>query len=557
MRKIFKLLASGFYYLIQIITGLSLPVLTSLYLLCNHVAMVNLMGILFILIPYVGIFTMLLLYYGIRELISLIKTQSMESLEPFPWEKKLKNSSVMAIIHGIVSVLLVVLFLFMTIFDYFQPVSLFMVVIVPLIVAMGGFSLLFFLNFLSFIAQKISIRRKDGPNRTPRHLPGSLTAVFLLLLFIPLTVPVYFLNNPQFSEGLSLQRDLFIGGQEGYDTYRIPSLLIVPKGAQLNNGEILEEDLVLAFCEGRKYSALDTGEIDIVMKRSDDGGRTWSELERLVVSGSDSDSIKCGNPMALFDNDTGTIFLLYLYHDYNSGETGNFVIHSKDGGETWSAPRAIDVNPPSPGHGIQLQYGPKKGRLLATSYVGKSGNSAAVIYSDDHGKTWKDGSDVGGGDECELVETVDGRVYITLRKNAPLGTFRKDHRQYAWSEDGGETWSKPKEEGDLPSPICLGSIIRMTDNTTYEKNRILFSNPADYVNRAKMTVRISYDECRSWTEGKLIYEGPSGYSQVGVHHDKTISCLFERGRFEYSDRISYVQFDLNWLTDGKDQLHPR
>ncbi|MGV9197786.1 MAG: sialidase family protein [Promethearchaeia archaeon] len=526
MKKSLKSIGYGLYFLIQIITGLSLPILAILYFLCNQAAMVNLLAILLILIPYIGFFTIITLYYGIMGLSSLIRGRKVENLELFPWEKRLKTSSLIARKQLTVGIVLVIGFLFMTVIDYFQPVSLFTLVIIPLVLVMGGYSLIFFLNFLSFLIQKISIKRnikqKNWQQISACHLPGSITILFVLLLFIPLAIPTYFLNDPQFSDGLSLQKDLFIGGQEGYKTYRIPSLLIVPKGAQLNNSEILEDDLVLAFCEGRKYNTLDTGEIDIVMKRSEDGGDIWSDLEVLVESGNNFDNIKYGNQMTLFDNETGTIFLLYLYHNYNSGETGNFVIQSEDGGKDWSSPKSIDVNPLSSGHGIQLKYGVNKGRLLATSFVGESGNSAAAIYSDDHGKTWKNGKDIGGGDECEAIETVDGRIYMTLRKNAPLGTFAPDHRQYAWSEDGGKTWSEPKEEKDLPTPICLGSIIRLTDNITYEENRILFSNPADYVDRAKMTVRLSYDECESWNEGKLIYDGPSGYSQVGVHHDKTI-----------------------------------
>ncbi|MHA1343843.1 MAG: sialidase family protein, partial [Promethearchaeota archaeon] len=286
------------------------------------------------------------------------------------------------------------------------------------------------------------------------------------------------------------------------------------------------------------------------------GGKTWSDLKVLVESGNNRDNIKFGNQMAVFDNNTGIIFLLYIFHDYNSGETGNFIINSEDGGKKWSNPREIKVNSISSGHGIQLKYGPKAGRLIATSFVGESGNSASIIYSDDHGRTWKDGKDVGDGDECEVVETVDGRLYISMRKNTPLGTLNQDHRLYSWSEDGGESWGEVKEEKDLPTPICLASICRFTDNFTYEKTRILFSNPADYITRAKMTIRISYDECESWKTKKILYEGPSGYSQVAVHSDKTIACLFERGRISYSEMITYVEFDLDWLTDGNDELNP-
>ncbi|MGV9203740.1 MAG: hypothetical protein ACOC44_06905, partial [Promethearchaeia archaeon] len=215
MKKSLKSIGYGLYFLIQIITGLSLPILAILYFLCNQAAMVNLLAILLILIPYIGFFTIITLYYGIMGLSSLIRGRKVENLELFPWEKRLKTSSLIARKQLIVGIVLVIGFLFMTVIDYFQPVSLFTLVIIPLVLVMGGYSLIFFLNFLSFLIQKISIKRnikqKNWQQISACHLPGSITILFVLLLFIPLAIPTYFLNDPQFSDGLSLQKDLFIG----------------------------------------------------------------------------------------------------------------------------------------------------------------------------------------------------------------------------------------------------------------------------------------------------------------------------------------------------------
>ena len=67
------------------------------------------------------------------------------------------------------------------------------------------------------------------------------------------------------------QTDLFIGGQQGYHTYRIPAMTVSTRGT------------VLAFCEGRRYSSSDTGDIDLILKRSFDDGRTWEPTQTVVT----------------------------------------------------------------------------------------------------------------------------------------------------------------------------------------------------------------------------------------------------------------------------------
>src|SRR5687767_1038259 len=88
--------------------------------------------------------------------------------------------------------------------------------------------------------------------------------------------------------------DVFVSGQEGYHTFRIPSLLLTPKGT------------LLAFAEGRKNGRSDSGHIDLVLKRSTDSGRTWSAIE--VVASDAPNTI--GNPCPVVDRETGTIWLL-------------------------------------------------------------------------------------------------------------------------------------------------------------------------------------------------------------------------------------------------------
>ena len=333
------------------------------------------------------------------------------------------------------------------------------------------------------------------------------------------------------------QMELFTSGVEGYHTYRIPALIVAPDGT------------ILAFCEGRKNSPSDSGDIDTVLRRSFDNGTTWQSMQVIADDGDNT----MGNPCPVVDKDTGMIWLPFCKNNDLV-----YVMKSADNGATWSTPVEItkDVKLPSwnwyatgPGHGIQL----KNGRLVipCDHSEGKKQHSH-VFYSDDHGSSWKLGGVLGEDtDECELVQTHDGSLYINMRSY-------KGHnrRAYAWSKDGGITWSEVFEDDSLIEPVCQASIVRFTDKDTYEKNRVLFSNPAS-MKREKMTVRVSYDECRTWAVSKVLNPGLSGYSNLAIAPDMTICCLYERGKSNYHENITFAQFNIEWLTDGADYLKPK
>ncbi len=337
------------------------------------------------------------------------------------------------------------------------------------------------------------------------------------------------------------QRPVFVSGRDGYHTYRIPAIVVTKKGT------------LLAFCEGRKTSRRDHGDIDLVLKRSFDGGRTWQPMQLVHEEGGTA-KITIGNPAPVVDRSTGTIWLPFCRDNDRV-----FVTSSTDDGATWSVPREItnDVKrkgwtwyATGPVHGIQL----RSGRLLIpcdhrTRNQGKVSFSH-VIYSDDHGATWKLGGVAGRGrNECTAVETMDGSVYLNMRGQRDGG----HRRGSAWSRDGGVTWSEVKLDETLIEPVCQGSACRLTDAERHDKNRVLFCNPAGK-KRERMTVRVSYDECRTWSEGKVLHGGPCAYSDLCVLPDMTICCLYERGKVTPYETITAAVFDLAWLTDGADQI---
>ena len=130
-----------------------------------------------------------------------------------------------------------------------------------------------------------------------------------------------------------------------------------------------------------------------------------------------------------------------------------------------------------------------------------------------------------------------------------------NRRKIAHSRDGGATWGEVTEDPALVEPRCQGSLQVLTDTVTGDRNRLLFANPAS-LTRDHFTVRLSYDEGRTWPVAKLVHAGPAAYSCLTVLADGGVGALYERGTREPYERITFARFSLDWLTDGADRLPP-
>jgi sialidase-1 len=333
--------------------------------------------------------------------------------------------------------------------------------------------------------------------------------------------------HPQWTPGVQ-HTALFRPGEEPGRAYRIPSMIVLPG------------DVVLAFAESRFDAMSDLLDINIVMKRSIDGGRIWSGIKTVIDEGRHT----VHSPTALYDKDTGTVWLAFCV-DY----AAMYLIQSTDLGETWSPPRDItrELGMPlgvychsGPGNGIQLS----SGRLAIPVTL----DEPRVIFSDDHGRNWKAGSPIGAGAEPQILEAADGSVDANLRAGLA------QNRIMAVSRDGGESWAPWYHVGGLPDSDTQGSILRFTSAKTREKNRVLFSNPgAGY--RGSMTIRMSYDEGKTWSVSKMIYAGAAGYSDLAVLSDGSILVLFETGKYDLRESITLARVDIAWLTGGQDRLN--
>lgn len=326
---------------------------------------------------------------------------------------------------------------------------------------------------------------------------------------------------------LLAQSAVYQAGQGAYHTYRIPALIVSPKGT------------LLAFCEGRKYSAADSGDIDVLLRRSRDGGRTWLPVQIVTDMGADT----VGNPTPVVERKSGAILLLLTRNPGNVTErqTGPrdrtvWITRSTDDGLTWTPPAEItaQVKLPDwtwyatgPGNGIQL----RSGRLVVPCdhNTGPADRYSHVIYSDDRGVTWK----IGGiaepkTNESAVAELANGELVLNMRSY-----HGRNRRAVQRSKDGGLTWSPLVLDEALIEPVCQASMIRAG-------KRLLFSNPAA-TTRTRMTVRESRDGGRTWPKSRVIHEGPSAYSSMAVLRGGSIGLLYEMGERGPYERIVFVE----------------
>lgn len=363
------------------------------------------------------------------------------------------------------------------------------------------------------------------------------------------------------AEPLLEKTPVFPPGMNGIARYRIPGIVVTTKGT------------VLAYSEARRNGSADWGEIEVHLRRSTDGGKTWQEPKHIAHRGTriegNPHKKKDGgereqtvnNPVAIVDRETGSIEMLNCINYARC-----FSMRSTDDGVTWSTPVEITatfepfrkhydwkVIATGPGHGIQM----KNGRLVVPIWLayGKEGDhnpsAAATIYSDDHGKTWKAGDlclpnegDFGNPNETMLTELSDGRVMLVARS-----VSQASRKIITTSADGATGWTKPVFHEQLWEPICMASIA------SHPSGVLLFSNPhtlgldkegkpvpAGRGKRENLCIKLSRDDGKTWPVNKVLDPGKAAYSDLAVLPDGTVLCLYEA-----DTSIDCARFNLEWV----------
>ncbi|WP_245689522.1 sialidase family protein [Streptomyces chattanoogensis] len=343
-------------------------------------------------------------------------------------------------------------------------------------------------------------------------------------------------------------------GTEGYTSFRIPAVVRARSGA------------VLAFAEGRVTSASDTGDIDVVLKRSTDGGRTWGPLQVLARNGTGT----AGNPAPVVLAG-GRVLLLMVHNAADATEDrirrgqvppadGRrvWIQHSDDDGATWSPPREItdQTKRPEwrwyatgPGHALRLRHGPYAGRLVVPANhstppmaPGDTGtearyNGGHALLSDDDGATWRIGYTDGdthpsvAPNETTAAELPDGTLYLNTRTETAAPWHRADAR----SGDGGERLLAPfRPQAGLAGPVCQGSLLHLAD-----RDELLFAGPAHPSARALLTLRTSRDRGLTWRCTRTVSGLPAAYSDLVRLDPASVGLLYETGDFSAYSTITF------------------
>ncbi|MGV9184710.1 exo-alpha-sialidase [Arcanobacterium canis] len=385
-------------------------------------------------------------------------------------------------------------------------------------------------------------------------------------LTVTKTVPVFGKNETQGLQESHPVSQLAVADAAGYKCHRIPALAKV-------NGRLI------AAWDGRPNGCGDAPNPNsIIMKYSDNDGETWSDFQTIAQGQTGKEKFGYSDPSFVVDEETGTIFAFFV-KSFDQGIAGSVsgsdasnrsIIHtvyvkSSDRGNTWSEPKLVTAEISAgqdqyarfaaSGQGIQLKYGPHKGRLIQQYTVvnggnwGKGKHQAASLYSDDHGNTWKVGTPIGGEpgaqmDENKVVELSDGRVLLSSRvyEQATGG------RHYAISKDGGVTYElDPSNDLRLKDPRNNASILRAFPDAEQGSAlaKILFSSHANNTTRrVDGVVSYSLDDGKTWKDGAYFKKGQMQYSTMTPLGAGKYGILFEGE----SSTINYKKVDLNWIS---------
>lgn len=342
--------------------------------------------------------------------------------------------------------------------------------------------------------------------------------------------------------------------------YRIPAIVTAQDGS-----------LVIAT-DKRKNNQNDLpDDIDVLINRSIDGGKTWTEP--LTIAQGTGYEQGYGDAGLVRTAEDGGLLCVFVggkgfFAGTPSAPNRTYICKSYNNGVSWTAP--VDITPQlfgsqcsdpvrrnwhasfcASGAGLLTRDGTIcfVAAVRETSDASVAGVSNYVYYSEDNGDTWKVSTvcKANNGNEAKIVELNDGSWLVSIRNQS------KGSRYYTISKDRGQTWTEIGLWNEMYEPGCNGDLIRYTSTVDgYDRSRLLHTVPFDAEARRNMSMFISYDEGETWSVNKTICPGNGAYSSICILPDGTIGVYTEEDYMTSDMSTFFLNFSLDWLTDGED-----
>ena len=377
----------------------------------------------------------------------------------------------------------------------------------------------------------------------------------------------YALTVPNFKALIQAPESTEIVQERTSKYARIPGLTRTRRGT-----------LIAVFDNRYRHNGDLPADIDCAVRRSTDGGQTWSPVITCIAA-RDISGIGhgVGDPTILLDKRKNRIWVAGLAapktgHPIWKSEIGSaspdncgqlILAHSDDEGETWSKPINITESVKrlgdsdtkkwallfqGPGNGICMRDGTLVFPAQIWGHQGKGSHWGVLVYSKDNGKTWTSSKAMEfGGSESQVAELSDGSLMLNCREGI------RGLRQVGVTKDMGETWEKhgsvSTEEGRLTNTFCQACLISVFNKKTrrskgrlpYDfgedkhKHLLFFSNPTKN-RRRYMTLKYSKDDGNTWNKG-LLYDQRNGMGYSAIYPiDKEYLGVF------YESQGHYLQF---------------